>query len=304
MPSLVEARKIDQTVAEKELQPAVIRTAHGDVEFVTWGKGPAVLALHGAMGGYDQGVLLAATVASPRFHFVSISRPGYLGTPLVSGRTPEAQADLCVEVLDHLGIGRAAVMAISGGGPTALQFALKYGARCRGLVMISACSDRLTEPVPRRWQVMKLLARIPGATASMSKKVARDPGKAAQRMIPDPVMRERVLGDPETGPGPLFLSFQTGLLARMSARITGSDNDIRQTRAPEMSYRLEQIEVPTLVVHGTGDSVVPFRQAQALATRVPVAEFLRIEGGEHASIFTHRAEVKARVDAFLNSLAK
>jgi pimeloyl-ACP methyl ester carboxylesterase len=303
MPSLTEAIVINQgAVNERELRPALMRTSHGDVEFVTWGTGPTVLSLHGAMGGYDQGVVLARTVASQRFHFVSISRPGYLGTPLASGCTPVAQADLCAEVLDNLGIGRAAVMAISGGGPTALQFALKYGAQCRGLVMISACSDRLTEPVPRRWHMMKLIARIPGATASMGQRMAKDPEKAAARMIPDPVLRRRVLEDTETGP--LLMSFQTALLARMSSRILGSDNDIRQTRAPEMSYPLERIQVPTLVVHGTSDSAVPFAQAKALASRVSGAELLAIEGGEHASIFTHRVEVKARVDAFLGSLER
>jgi pimeloyl-ACP methyl ester carboxylesterase len=71
---------------------------------VSFGEGPAVLALHGAMGGYDQGLILARTIGPPGYRFVSVSRPGYLGTPLCAGRTPEEQADLLAHLLDALGI--------------------------------------------------------------------------------------------------------------------------------------------------------------------------------------------------------
>jgi len=58
--------------------------------------------------------------------------------------------------------------------------------------------------------------------------------------------------------------------------------------------------MPTLVVHGTSDSAVPFAQAKALASRVPGAEMLTIDGGEHISIYTHRAQVRATIDRFLS----
>ena len=66
--------------------PTVIQTPRGPVECVVSGEGPVILALHGAMGGYDQGLLLVrTTIASSQFRCVSVSRPGYLGTPLESG---------------------------------------------------------------------------------------------------------------------------------------------------------------------------------------------------------------------------
>jgi fermentation-respiration switch protein FrsA (DUF1100 family) len=39
-------------------EPVVINTSRGAVEYASFGSGPAVLCLHGAMGGYDQGLLL------------------------------------------------------------------------------------------------------------------------------------------------------------------------------------------------------------------------------------------------------
>ena len=286
----------EQRALQSAARPTMIKTSRGYVETVVWGDGPAVLALHGAMGGYDQGIILARTVASPTYRFVSISRPGYLGTAISTGRTPQEQADLCVEVLDHLGISKAAVIAISGGGPTALQFALRYAPRCSSLIMISACSGRLSVPVPIRWQMMKLLSRVPGIATAMRNRMAKDPLKAAARMVSDLPLRQQIVQDPEVWP--LLQEFQKSVFDRMRLRIRGTDNDIFQTRC-DMPLPLEQIVAPTLVVHGTNDSVVPYEQAESLVSRVPGAQLLAIEGGEHVSIFTHRAQVKGRVDAFL-----
>src|SRR5690606_8227513 len=62
--------------------PRLTRTAIGPVEHIDSGAGPALLALHGGMGGYDQGWLLGrALLAEPdRWRLVAPSRPGYLGT--------------------------------------------------------------------------------------------------------------------------------------------------------------------------------------------------------------------------------
>src|SRR5512145_918287 len=74
--------------------PAVVETSRGPVECAIVGDGPVVVALHGAMGGWDQSLLLARTLGEGGYRYVGVSRPGYLGTPLASGRSPEEQADL------------------------------------------------------------------------------------------------------------------------------------------------------------------------------------------------------------------
>jgi pimeloyl-ACP methyl ester carboxylesterase len=192
------ARELNTGIDFDSLLPAMIRTPKGEVEAVTWGEGPTVVALHGAMGGWDQGVLLARTVAFPHFKFIAISRPGYLGTPLSAGRSPQEQTDLCAAVLDALRMNCTAMMAISGGGPTALQFALRYPDRCKALVMISACSQRLDVPVPLRWNFMKLMARIPGFTERMRKRVQQAPAKAIERAVPQPALRNSLMRDRES----------------------------------------------------------------------------------------------------------
>ena len=70
----------------------VLATAVGPMQYAERGHGPAVLTVHGTPGGYDQG-LVGLGFASSAQRLIAPSRPGYLGTPLSTGRTPDQQAD-------------------------------------------------------------------------------------------------------------------------------------------------------------------------------------------------------------------
>jgi pimeloyl-ACP methyl ester carboxylesterase len=280
--------------------PAFLNTRHGPIEYIESGEGAAVLALHGAMGGYDQGQILVRTIGEPGYRSVSISRPGYLGTPLAAGRTPEEQADLYAELLDGLGIHQTAIMAISGGGPSAIHFALRHRSRCWGLVLISTCADKVDTPIPISFKLMKLLVRYPAFVAMMKKRTEKDLERALRRSILDPTLRARTVQDPQVRP--LIEEVIMGVFDRITLRLPGTDNDIKITQTT--TYPLEEIEVPALIVHGTGDRLVPFTQhGKSLAARIPGAKLLAIEGGEHMAIFTHRDEVRAQVTRFLKDLA-
>ena len=278
-----------------------VPTRAGPMEVALLGDGPAALALHGAMGGWDQGVLLARSMGVAGFRWIAPSRPGFLGTPRALGRTPEEQADRYAEALDALGVDAAAVAAVSGGGPSAIAFALRHPRRCRALVLVSACTvGRIDVRLPLAWHLMKLAARVPPLVSAMRDKAARDPAEAARRSIPDPALRARTVGDPEAGT--LLAALQASTLDRVALRLPGTEDDIATSRAA-LGADLERLSVPVLAVHGTADRAAPFAQAEAVAARVPGAELLAIAGGEHVALFTHLAEVRARVGPFLRSHA-
>jgi pimeloyl-ACP methyl ester carboxylesterase len=280
--------------------PTLLNTRLGAIEYVASGEGATVLALHGAMGGYDQGRILVRTIGEPGYRYVSVSRPGYLGTPLTAGRTPGEQADLYAELLDGLDIRQTAVMAISGGGPSAIHFALRHRDRCRGLVLISTCAGEVDTPIPFSFKLMKLLVRWPAFVALMKRRTKKDLGRALRRSICDPIIRARTVRDPQVRP--LIEEVLVGVFDRITFRLPGTENDIGVTQ--KTTYPLEQIAVPVLVVHGTEDRLVPFMQhGKLLAARIPGAQLLAVEGGEHMSIFTHRDEVRSRVTRFLRDLA-
>lgn len=281
-------------------KPAVKRleTAKGPIEYAEYGQGPVVVTMHGAMGGYDQSLILAKTVLTGDFRVIAISRPGYLGTPMTSGVSPEAQADLLAALLDVLHIPAASIIAISGGGPTAIQFALRYPQRCQSLILVSTVSCPNTYKVPGRFQMLKFMARLPGFPALLRKSALRNMEKAMQRSVSDPALLQQLRANQECSE--LFQALILSTFEQMGKRMQGSENDIANTQTE--SYPLEAIQMPTLIVHGTNDPFVNFAEHAVVAQqRIPGAELLALEHGEHAAIFTHCEQVRAKVAAFLKT---
>ncbi len=125
----------------------VAQTSRGPVEYARQGTGPVVLVLHGGLGGWDQALFLGQDLrAEARFTVLAPSRVGYLRTPLETGATPEEGADAMAALMDKLGMAQAAVIGLSGGGPTALAMALRHPHRVRALVMMAAITGRHTQP--------------------------------------------------------------------------------------------------------------------------------------------------------------
>lgn len=279
-----------------KLLPKTANTHRGIVEYVEIGDGPVVVSLHGAMGGYDQSLILAQTIGNEEYRYLAMSRPGYLGTPISSGQAPEQQGDLIAALLDELSIVKAGVIAVSGGGPSALYFGLRHSDRCKGLVLVSTCAAKVDTPIPFSFKVMKFLARWPWFVKQFRRKAEQDLEAVARRSIRDPEILVRTITDADTWP--LFSTMLLSTYDQMGRRLEGTENDIEITRTA--TYPLESLNVPVLIVHGTQDQLVQFKvHAIMYETRVPTAELLSVDGGEHVAIFTHRNMVRPKVIEFM-----
>jgi pimeloyl-ACP methyl ester carboxylesterase len=277
-----------------------IDTRLGPIECTIRGEGPALLAIHGAMGGHDQSMLLARALAGDRAgcRVIAVSRPGYLATPLAACGSPEQQADLFAALLDALGIENASVAAVSAGGPSALHFAARHAGRCRALILVSACTAVLETPprVLSRMNLLAFLARIPGLTGWLRRRVERQPARAAARAIPDPDLRARTIAHPEAGK--LLRALQMSVFDRLPDRFPGTINDITQYRtlAP---IPFGRIAAPALIVHGEADDIVPFAHGRSAAESIRGAELLALEGAGHLALFTHLDLIRRRSGGFI-----
>ncbi len=77
----------------------------------------------------------------------------------------------------------------------------------------------------------------------------------------------------------------------------GYRNDMRQF-ADLPAYPVQDIAVPTVIVHGTRDVDIPFAQAERLARTIPRARLVPIDGANHASALL-TAEAVAAIRTFL-----
>jgi 3-oxoadipate enol-lactonase len=67
----------------------------------------------------------------------------------------------------------------------------------------------------------------------------------------------------------------------------------------DITHRLGEIRVPTLVAHGTEDVPIEIEKAEEMASLIPGARFQRIEGAAHQSNVDHPDEVTAIIRDFL-----
>ena len=262
----------------------------GDIEYAVQGEGLPVLLAHGAGGGYDQGLLIGNNYVGEGHHLIAPSRFGYLRSSIPEDGSPGAQADAYAALLDALGVERVGVVAFSDGGPSALQLALRHPERCEALVMISAKSQTpppdsllqglVFESVFRSdylfWLIIEyarpfLLAMF-GVSGEVQEQIPARPRQLASEVV--------------ESMNPISLR-QDGIY---------HDRDTL-TVLPQDEFRLEQITVPTLVVHAVDDGLQPYSHAENTASRVPDAEFLSYEQGGHL-LLLQLDEVREEVATF------
>ena len=279
----------------------VVETARGVVEFARRGAAPYVVLLHGTPGGHSAS-FLGEPFEAAGFGTVTPSRPGYLRTPLATGRTFAEQADAVAALLDALAIDAVAAYAISGGGPSAIELAARHPDRVRALVLEVAVSET-HEPEFSDLAVSLLTSRA--VMWLQGQLLRRLPRLAVSQLLQtestlDAVDRKRVGADILASPEKLaYLRRFMASVPRFDLLRTGFDNDLEQFRAIERLPRNE-VRCPTLVVHGTHDRDVPFHHGENAAREIPGAELHRVEKGWHLLALGDGAEDCARAQlAFL-----
>ena len=290
----IAARWNERTLAALRAASRTVKTRRGEIEYATSPSGSPVLISHGTLGGFDQGMVAAELILAPQFRPIAVSRPGYLRTPLAVGATPEEQADAFAALLDSLAIDRVPIIGISGGGPPALQFALRHPQRCTAVVLICAVTQRLV--LPRRAMLGMRFPRVATSNAAnwfVSLFYRRFPAPIAQQAF---TRYERSAAVSEADRRDALRLMGTSVPVK--PRFEGVMNDAKYLSTLD-SYPLERIVQPTLIIHGESDEVVPFSQAEYAASKIPSARLIAQERGSHFASFVRADETRAAITDFL-----
>jgi 2-hydroxy-6-oxonona-2,4-dienedioate hydrolase len=275
----------------------IAQTRCGPIEYGVIGDGPPVLAVHGAGGGFDQGLDFGAALASSGFRVIAMSRFGYLRTPLPADASAAAQADAHACLLDALNIPRAAILGASAGAPSSLQFALRHPDRCTALVLLvpavfvpraggapslqaSAATEFLFNTALKSdflfWAASKLARSILIRAILATPPEVVENASADEKARVDEILRHILPVNPR----------RLGLL-----------NDAAVVSSLER-YELERIAVPTLVMSVADDLFGTIDGARYTAEHVPHARFVRYANGGHVWV-GHQKEVISEIAAFL-----
>jgi pimeloyl-ACP methyl ester carboxylesterase len=277
-------------------QSHVVSTAKGDIEVAVVGEGVPILQLHGSPGGYDQPLVRhnLRPNQSAGLKAISISRPGYLRTPLASGRTHQEQADLYFALLETLGLRHVIVQGSSGGSYSAIQFVLRHPDRAIALILYAPDlgSQRGGDTFAVRLHAQGWLIDDYSRWLLTSRLIFPFAG---------PLMARDLDMDDDDEREVVRTLIRSTIPAGLHS--AGRRNDLEQRANPEIDrWPVERIRVPTLIVHGTRDENASYQRSVALSARIPGAKLVSIEGGDHLVSFTRPDEVRRAIDGFIDDV--
>lgn len=270
----------------------VLSSPYGDLEYAEGGVGAPVLLIHGSGGGFDQGELLARAVLGEGTRWIAPSRFGYLRSTFHPGATFDDQAHAYAFLLDHLGVERAAVVALSHGGPSALLFAALHPDRVTSLTLISAgvASSEAAAQAQANQQGNALAAIFQRdflywAVTTAGRGWFLELMGASPAVVAGLTAEQRAVADQ-------LIDFMNPV-SRRAAGVT-FDN-----QAAMPNQRIALVRAPTLILHAQDDTLQLYRNAEFAAATIPGARLVSFARGGHLVLAVEQARIRALVAAHL-----
>ena len=285
---------VERAFARVSQESRIAATACGPIEYADKGEGRAVLIVHGAGGGFDQGMEFAE-LAERGLRVIAMSRFGYLRTPLPSDPSPEAQADAHACLLDALGIDRAAIVGVSAGAPSSTQFAIRHPQRASALVLLVPLAYSPTRPEPPSAFSRFMLERAVRSDLLYWLALRIAPGLVVKTILATPPELLAEASAAEQRRAARLMD----LILPIRARQLGLLNDAAIAQSLS-EYPLESIKAPTLVISLADDLYGTYESAGYTASRIRGAHFIGYEHGGHVWIGHHDA-ILADLAAFLSA---
>ncbi len=255
----------------------IIDTAFGALEYAETGAGAPILMIHGAGGGFDQGLTFGEAIAERGWRIIAPSRFGYLRSDFPDDPSAANQADVFAALLDYLGIDRLAVIGGSAGALPAAEFALRHPDRCSALILlVPAANVANRDPVEMsplvEWSVRRVLesdalfwmARRAAPKRLIGTLLATDPALLDTVSVSERARAYRILDD----------------LMPVSPRARGALNDARIAGQPA-SADFAGLRVPTLILSVEDDRFGTAGTARKLAGTIPGARLRIYPDGGH-----------------------
>lgn len=275
----------------------MFETGAGTIEATQIGTGPVALVIHGAGGGYDQGLALGTELFGTSHRIVAPSRFGYLRTPVPADPSAAAQADTHAALLDTLGIQRAIVAGVSAGAPSAIEFALRHPDRTEALILVVplAYSPETEMGPPTDIESRRVLALVERAADLAFWVAARAARRSVLRFLGVPPKAVAAAGPDEQD----RLDRIIADIEPLSRRITG----IALERAPAAPWPLERVSSPTLVITAEDDLYGSLPGARFTAEAIHGARLVIFPSGGHLLV-GRGAEVRAIIAEFLGAATR
>ena len=285
-------------VAITEVPPAYKmqeHTIHGYRRaFIHAGQGPAILLIHGI--GDSSRTWWPLIPWLTRDH--TVIAPDLLG----HGASDKPRADYSIaayangmrDLLSVLGVDRATVVGHSLGGGVAMQFAYQYPERCERLVLVSSGGvSREVHPILRAASAPNADFLLPLLNVDFTHLAVRTALRLLERMHTD-------LGRDADDLLRVFEALPNAAARRAFIRTLRAVVDWRGQVITMLDRCYLTRGMPTMLVWGVRDAVIPYRHALLAHSAMPGS---RLEIFERAGHFPHRADPRRFLAVLRNFIA-
>lgn len=264
------------------------------IYYKDWGTGPVVTFSHGWPLSADAWDAQMLFLGQRGFRVIAHDRRGHGRSGQTwEGNNMDQYADDLAELLDHLDVKDATMVGHSTGGGEVVRYIARRGQK----------------------RVAKVV--LIGAVPPLMLKTEKNPGGLPLSVFDE--IRARVIKDRSQFFKDLSLPFygynkpgakisegvrEAFWLQGMQCSIVGAYDCIKAFSETDQTEDLKKIDVPTLVIHGDADQIVPIDDAARLSVKLVKNGTLKvIPGAPHGSPTTHADVVNAELLAFLGGEA-
>jgi pimeloyl-ACP methyl ester carboxylesterase len=193
-------------------------------------------------------------------------------------------ANDCASLLDHLGIDIPVVVCgMSMGGYVALEFYRRYPQQVAGLILVATRAGADSPEGKANRDKLADAVRREGVGAAIS------------AMLP------KLMGPQTYGDDPELVEIVTEMMKATS--VEGAVGALMAMRErPDSTATLAEIDVPTLIIHGADDAIIPVSEAEAMQAAIQNAQLVVIPAAGHMVNLEQADAFSDAVADFLDAL--
>ena len=264
--------------------------ANIDIYYKDWGKGPVVKFSHGWPLNADAWDVQTMFLAQRGFRVIAHDRRGHgRSTQAAAGNDMTGYADDLAAVIESLDLKDVTLVGHSTGGGEVARYIGRHGTRRVAKVVLIAAVPPL---------MLKTDANPDGLPIEVFDNLRAD-------LLKDPSQFWRDFAGPFYGANRPGAKVSQGMLDQfwlwsMQAGLLNAYESIKAFSETDQTEDLKKFDVPTLVMHGEDDQIVPIKDsAKRAAKLIKGSRELYYPGAPHGITATHADWVNSHLLEFL-----
>jgi len=236
------------------------------------GEGNPFILIRGLSSSLDSWPPYSIEQFSKSFKTILFDNRGAGRTDIPDGKyTAKMMADDTVGLMDALDINKAYLLGFSMGGCIAQEIVLNYPNRITKLILTSSWSGPshgIVTPIPEENPFPKMLPLMKEGNYEKMARILTNSLFPEDYKKKNPHIVEKVVKNYMAQP----------------PTPKGFEGQSAYVEAFETYDRLSEINIPTLILHGTEDKILPVENAKILAENIPSAELILFKNTGHGLI--------------------